>query len=228
MRSKIGAATLSTLPMGKWLLPTGKQLLVCDRFSKQKNYPWLFLRYLKRLNQSQELDWNVPKRRNHVLFTCWVRHGANPTRNWTQCSKPNRILSAAVNVFLYFTLNKFKSTLKHWSVFFTCLQELFLTRSFQTCKPELLTSEREFAFLWEKWSHQRLPFQCQNLRLNHSCSAVERVSLIRLSEPSIFTTTFTLKLGLRFFSPLGNLSLCNRKHESRINYPERTQPKLFP
>ena len=139
--------------------------------SKQKNYPWLFLRYLKRLNQSQELDWNAPKRRNHVLFTCWVRHVANPTRNWTQCSKPNRILSAAVNVFLYFTLNKFKSTLKHWSVFFTCLQELFLTRSFQTCKPELLTSEREFAFLWEKWSHQRLPFQCQNLRLNHSCSA---------------------------------------------------------
>ena len=28
----LGAVTLAVLPMGKWLLPTGKQLLVCDRF----------------------------------------------------------------------------------------------------------------------------------------------------------------------------------------------------
>ena len=32
--------------------------------------------------------------------------------------------------------------------------------------------------------------------------------------------------GSRFFFPLGNLSLSNRKHESDNN-PERTQPKLF-
>ena len=30
----------------------------------------------------------------------------------------------------------------------------------------------------------------------------------------MFTTTFTLKLGLIFFFPLGNSSLYNRKHES--------------
>ena len=28
----LAAVTLAVLPMGKWLLPTGKQLLVCDRF----------------------------------------------------------------------------------------------------------------------------------------------------------------------------------------------------
>ena len=40
----------------------------------------------------------------------------------------SRILSAGVNVFcifLYFALNKLKSTLTHLSVFFTCGQELF-------------------------------------------------------------------------------------------------------
>ena len=44
---------------------------------------------------------------------------------------------------------------------------------------------------------------------------VERVLfLIWLCEPSMFTTTFTLKLGSIFFFPLGNSSLYNRKHES--------------
>ena len=43
---------------------------------------------------------------------------------------------------------------------------------------------------------------------------VERVLLIRLCKPSMFTTTFTSKLGSRFFFPLGNLSLCNRNHDS--------------
>ena len=33
------------------------------------------------------------------------------------------ILSAAVNVFLNFTLNKFKSTLKHSCIFFTGVYE---------------------------------------------------------------------------------------------------------
>ena len=135
---KIGAGTLPILSMGKWLLPTGKQLLVCDRFSlgevtsgkfpwiyqsEQKNYPWLFPRYLKRLNQSQELDWKVPKKKNHVLFTCWVRHGAKSNaNNWAQCSKPYKAGFWALlwMFFLYFTLNKFKGTLKHYYVFFTC------------------------------------------------------------------------------------------------------------
>ena len=31
---------------------------------------------------------------------------------------------------------------------------------------------------------------------------------------SMFTTTFPSKLGSRFSFPLGNLSLCNRKHDS--------------
>ena len=43
---------------------------------------------------------------------------------------------------------------------------------------------------------------------------VERVLLIRLCKPSMFATTFTSKLGLRFFFPLGYLSLCNRNHDS--------------
>ena len=30
----------------------------------------------------------------------------------------------------------------------------------------------------------------------------------------MFTTTFTSKLGARFFFPLGNLSLCNCNHNS--------------
>ena len=30
----------------------------------------------------------------------------------------------------------------------------------------------------------------------------------------MFTTTSTSKLGLSFFFPLGNLALCNCKHES--------------
>ena len=30
----------------------------------------------------------------------------------------------------------------------------------------------------------------------------------------MFTTTFTSKLGSRFFFPLGNLLLCNRNHDS--------------
>ena len=38
--------------------------------------------------------------------------------------------------------------------------------------------------------------------------------LIRLYKPSMFTTTFTSKLGSRFFFPLGNLSLCNCNHNS--------------
>ena len=33
--------------------------------------------------------------------------------------------------------------------------------------------------------------------------------------------------GSKFFFPLGNLSLCGRKHDSDQN-AERTQPKLFP
>ena len=41
-----------------------------------------------------------------------------------------------------------------------------------------------------------------------------RILLIRLCKPSMFTTTFTSKQGSSFFFPLGNLSLCNRKHES--------------
>ena len=36
-----------------------------------------------------------------------------------------------------------------------------------------------------------------------------------------------LELGWSFFVFLGNLSLCDRKHESD-QHPERTQPKLIP
>ena len=43
---------------------------------------------------------------------------------------------------------------------------------------------------------------------------VERVLLIRLCKPSMFATTFSSKLGSRFCFPLGNLSLCNRNHDS--------------
>ena len=47
-----------------------------------------------------------------------------------------------------------------------------------------------------------------------------------LCQPSMFTTTFTAKLGSSFFFPFGNLSLCSRKHESDQN-SERTQPGLL-
>ena len=35
-----------------------------------------------------------------------------------------------------------------------------------------------------------------------------------LSQPSMFTTTFPSKQGSSFFFPLGNLPMCDRKHES--------------
>ena len=38
---------------------------------------------------------------------------------------------------------------------------------------------------------------------------------------------FTAKSGSSFFFPLGNLLLCDRKHESDQN-PGQTQPKVFP
>ena len=45
----------------------------------------------------------------------------------------------------------------------------------------------------------------------------------------MFTTTFTLKLGPRFFFPLGNLSLCNRNHDSdqlsSVNPTQAISPK---
>ena len=37
---------------------------------------------------------------------------------------------------------------------------------------------------------------------------------MRFCKPSMFTTTFTSKLGSRFFFLLGNLSLCNCNHNS--------------
>ena len=55
-------------------------------------------------------------------------------------------------------------------------------------------------------------FKTESLFL--SLTNVERVLLIRLCKPSMFTTTFTLKLRSCFFFPLGNLSLCNRNHDS--------------
>ena len=45
-----------------------------------------------------------------------------------------------------------------------------------------------------------------------------------LCQPSMFTTTFTAKLGSSFFFPFGNLSLCSRKSDQT---PERTQPGLL-
>ena len=48
-----------------------------------------------------------------------------------------------------------------------------------------------------------------------------------LWQPSMFTTTFRAKPGLRFFFPLGSLSVCYLKHGSQQN-PDRPQPKLFP
>ena len=48
-----------------------------------------------------------------------------------------------------------------------------------------------------------------------------------LCQPSMFTTTFTAKLGSRFFSPVGNLLLYNRKHERNQNL-RRTQTQPFP
>ena len=41
----LGAVTLAILPLGKWLLPTGKQLFVCNRFSQSEiafgKFPWM-------------------------------------------------------------------------------------------------------------------------------------------------------------------------------------------
>ena len=55
-------------------------------------------------------------------------------------------------------------------------------------------------------------FKAESLFL--SLINVERVLLIRLCKPSMFTTTFTSKLGSRFFFPLDNLALYNRNHDS--------------
>ena len=57
---------------------------------------------------------------------------------------------------------------------------------------------------------------------------VERVLLIRLCKLSMFTTTFTSKLGSRFFFPLGNLSLCNRNHDSEWITMCDPKPSFFP
>ena len=104
----IGAVTLALLRMGKWLLPIGKQLLVCDRFpqgeiasgklpeirqKEQKSYPWQFPSYevLKRLNKSRESEMYQT-----VEIRCCLRVvfalAPSPTRNSTQSSKTQRIL----------------------------------------------------------------------------------------------------------------------------------------
>ena len=98
----------------------------------------------KRLNQSREI---VPSSRNHVLFyllTYCVRLGAKScAKTKLKVRKFSRILSPSVNVFLAFTLNKFKSTLKRSQFFF---KSVFLwSRWNHLSKPVILTSEREQA-----------------------------------------------------------------------------------
>ena len=48
-----------------------------------------------------------------------------------------------------------------------------------------------------------------------------------LCQPSMLTKMFPAKPGSSFFFPLGNSSLCDRKHESDQN-PERPNPRYFP
>ena len=69
-----------------------------------------------------------------------------------------------------------------------------------------------------------------NLGLNYSCSGLIDAEVVLkgrhgrkrlLCQPSMFTTTFTGRLGLSFFFPLGGLWLFNRKHESDQK-PEQT------
>ena len=88
--------------------------------------------------------WNVLSSRNHVLFTCWVRLGDKSyAKTDLKVRKFSMILSTVVEVFQVFTLNKFKSTLKHSQVFFKIsVQEFFSCNHFS--KPVLLTCEREF------------------------------------------------------------------------------------
>ena len=54
---------------------------------------------------------------------------------------------------------------------------------------------------------------------------VETVHDLRSASNDFNDMTFTAQLGSSFFFPLGNLLLCDRKHESDQN-PGQTQPKL--
>ena len=130
----------------------------------------------------------------------------------------SRILSTAVNVFLYFTLlHKFKSNSKHSSVFFTCVQELFpyevVANTFVNPYFWILSENLPFfKKMTSKSSFLASKFKTESLFL--SFINVERVLLIRLCKCSMFITTFSSKLGSRFFFPLGNLSLSNHNHDS--------------
>ena len=56
---------------------------------------------------------------------------------------------------------------------------------------------------------------------------VETVHDLRSASNDYNDMIFTAKSGSSFFFSLGNLLLCDRKHESDEN-PGQTQPKVFP
>ena len=104
----------------------------------------------------------------------------------------------------------------------------------------MLTFEREFPF-FQAHCESTSSFVVSKFKgwtalakLNWYGGFIERVKLeiveavYDLCQPSMFTTTFPANKTVSiFFFPFGNLSLCDRKHESDQN-PERTQAKLFP
>ena len=121
-----GEATISLWPISSGKFPWIRQ-------KEQKNYPWQFPRYVLLGNKNPEAaqpitrKWNVLSSRNHVLFTSWVRLGDKSyAKTDLKVRKFSMILSTVVDVFQVFTLNKFKSTLKHSQVFFKIsVQEFF-------------------------------------------------------------------------------------------------------
>ena len=81
---------------------------------EQKNYPWQFPKKallvnknLMRLNQSREIE-TYQKKKARVVYVL------SPSWRQTGLRNLSRILSASVNVFLYFTIShKFKRPSKH-------------------------------------------------------------------------------------------------------------------
>ena len=145
----------------------------------------------------------------------------------------SRILSASVNVFLYFTIShKFKSNSKHSSVFFTCFQELFpcevATNTFVNSYFWLLSENLSFFKKQMKStsSFSVSKFKTESLFL--SLINVERVLLIRLCGIQCLQQHLPQNCPVHVFSSLWEIYNCITATMAVINYPVWPQPKLFP
>ena len=145
----------------------------------------------------------------------------------------SRILSASVNVFLYFTIShKFKSNSKHSSVFFTCVQELFpcevAANTFVNPYFWLLSENLSF---FKKKNEVNVVLFSLKIKTESLCLSlinVKRVLLIRLCEIQCLQQHLPQNCPVHVFSSLWPIYNCITATMTVINYPVWPQPKLFP